>query len=248
MLRVDGRMGGRAQGRARRITTVAVAVALLVAAATVTALSMFRVRTISVRGSRHLTQNEVLRLAGVTKGTNILSLSPPSVARSLERDPWVLSATISKDLPSTVTVVVRERVPIAVARVGDVLRLVAADGTMLDEAPRDARLPMIGAVKGAPPPSSAGAGAAARAIAAMTPATRDQVSRVAVLSDGSLRVRLLGGAMVMYGTASELRAKAVSLEALLRWATRQGGHLATADVHVPSNPTAEVVPGPAQAP
>jgi cell division protein FtsQ len=233
-----------------RIALIALAaiVALVGAGLAATASPLFAARTIRVHGATHLTRDDVLRLAGISVGTNLFYLDGASAARALERDAWVAGATITKDLPSTVVVDVQERTAVAIARVGGVMRLVADDGMLLDAAAADALLPTIAAADGAPQPSAGAVGAAAQAIAAMAPDTRVQVAGVSILPDGSLLVRLSGGAVVTYGSADDLEAKAVSLRALLRWAAGQGEHLTAADVHVPSNPTAEVAPGAEQTP
>jgi cell division protein FtsQ len=222
-----------------------VAGTLLVAAigAGVTVSPIFGAKTIRIQGADHLSRGDVLRLAGVGTGTNVFYLDTGDVARRLEGDVWIAGVTVAKDLPSTLVIDVRERVAVAVMGSKGQRVLVADDGTWLGDAASGGLLPSIGQPAGAPPPSAQDVNGAARAIAALGPDTRRQVAHVSVLPDGSLLVRLSSGAVVTWGTADELDAKAAALAALLRWAQKQGSHLTAADVHVPSDPTAAVAPG-----
>ena len=228
-----------------RLAVTILAGTMLVAAVGfgVTESPVFHAKTIRIRGVDHLTRADVLRLAGVGSGTNVLYLDATQTAGRLERDVWVARATVVKDLPSTLVIDVHERVAVAVMASGGHQVLVAEDGTPLGDAGPAVLLPSIAPPPGAPAPSAANVRGAARAIAALGPDVRPVVTHVSVLPDGTLLVRLASGAVVTWGTADELDAKAAALGALLRWAGKQGSHLTAADVHVPSNPTAEVAPG-----
>jgi len=244
-LNAPARRGWARWRRGWRLAAVVVASIALTTgiAAGVTASPVFRARTIRIVGTDHLTRAEVLQLAGITSKTNVFYLDANDAEQRLERDVWVAGATIAKDLPSTVVIDVRERVAVAVAGPKDRRMLVAEDGTTLGDAGAGALLPSIGVPVGDPEPSAAAVNGAARAIAALGPNARRQVMHVSILPDGTLLVRLTSGAVITWGTAEEPDVKATALGVLLRWAAKQGAHLTSADVHVPSNPTAEVAPG-----
>ena len=225
--------GGRRRHLRLIVITLASAAALIGVGVAATASPLFGARTIRVHGAAHLTRAEVLRLAGIAPGTNLFYLDAHAAADRLEQDAWVAGATISKHLPSTVVVDVRERVAVAVVRTAGILRLVGDDGTLLGEAGVDALLPTIAAVEGAPEPSAEAIAGAGRAIAAMSPDARRQITTVSIMPDGQLLLKLSSGAVVTYGPSDELAAKADALAALLRWAASQGTHLSAADVHVP---------------
>ena len=61
---------------------------------------------------------------------------------------------------------------------------------------------------------------------------------MSILADGQLRVDLSSGAEVAYGEAVELSEKAMALRALLDYAVEKGASVISADVRVPSAPTA----------
>jgi cell division protein FtsQ len=229
--------------RLRKVTAIAfIATVLLGAGAvTLTRSPFFDARTIAVRGTSHVVRADVLRLAAITPKTNVFTLDTSAAEERLERDPWIADATITKDLPSRLVVVVRERVVVAVTESGGVLRLVADDGSLLEASlPRAAAgLPVIAFTgKQVPEPTMGAIGGAARAIAAMVPTLRNRIDGVSILADGQLRVDLSSGAKVAYGEATELPEKAMALRALLDYAAGKGASVISADIRVPSAPTA----------
>jgi len=227
------------RGRKRLAAIAAITAAVLAA----TAVGLMRsplvhARTIRVHGESHLTRSDVLRIAQIAVGVNVFLLDAGAAERRLEADPWVADATISKHLPSTLVVEVKERSPVAVIESTGVLRLVADDGTLLDVARPGVSLPLIVSAETAvPEPSPTAIHDAARAVAAMATVVRREVARVTILADGELRVDLRSGAPVSFGPAVDLVAKAQALQALLRWASARGTLIASADVRVPSAPT-----------
>jgi cell division protein FtsQ len=236
-----------------RIPAIAfmVVIVLVAAGVTLTRTSVFGARTINVRGTAHLTPSDILRIAGIESGTNVITFDAVAAERRLERDPWIADATITKDLPSTVSIDILERVAVAVVESEGILRLVADDGVLLEAAlPRLATgLPHIAsAEEGAPEPTTEGIRAAALAVAAMTPALRREVDVVSVLADGQLRVDLSSGAHVAYGPAVAVVEKAQALRALLAYAAGQGMTVRSADVRVPSAPTVQLAGGAATTP
>jgi Cell division septal protein len=243
----------RAVHRRWRIPAIAfmVVVVLVAAGVTLTRTSLFGARTIHVRGAAHLTRSDILRIAGIRSGTNVFTFDAVAAERRLEGDPWIAHATVTKHLPSTVSIDIRERVAVAVAESGGILRVVADDGVLLEAAlPRLAiGLPHIASAEvGAPEPTTEGIRSAAFAVAAMTPVLRREVDVVSILADGQLRVDLRSGAQVAYGPAVDLVEKAQALGALLAYAAEQGMTLSAADVRVPSAPTVQLAVGAANTP
>ncbi len=238
--------------RVRKIAALAFIATVLLGAATVTLTRSpyFAAHKIEVRGTSHVTRSEVLRIAGITPGTNVFTLDAGSAEARLERDPWIAQATVTKDLPSTLVIDIHERVAVAVVETGGALRLVANDGALLEAAlPRTAAgLPTIASTEPGVRPGPGAIGGAARAIAAMAPTLRGRVHGVSILSDGQLRVDLTSGAEVAYGEAVDLSEKAMALRALLDYAVGKGASVISADVRVPSAPTAVLSGGAVVAP
>ena len=84
-------------------------------------------RTVRVQGLHRATENELLRMAGVAPGMNLWSLDPAAVAQAMGAHPWVRTVEVSRNLPDTLQLRVEERVPVALASLGE-LYVVDADG------------------------------------------------------------------------------------------------------------------------
>jgi len=87
----------------------------------------FVLRTVTVRGLHRATEHELLRLAGVGPGTNLWSLDTAAVAQAMAAHPWVRTVEVTRGLPDSLQLRVEERVPVALASLGD-LYVVDADG------------------------------------------------------------------------------------------------------------------------
>ena len=238
--------------RLRKVVAIVFIVSVLLGAAavTLTRSPLFYASEIDVRGASHVARADVLRIAAITAKTNVFTLDAGAAEARLERDPWIAGATITKDLPSTLIVDIDERVAVAVVQWGGVLRLVADDGALLEAAlPRvSGGLPVIAFTDQQGLEPEANVGGAARAIAAMVPTLRHRIDGVSILADGQLRVDLTSGAEVAYGEAIDLRQKAMALRALLDYAAGKGASVISADVRVPSAPTAVLSGGAVVAP
>jgi cell division protein FtsQ len=91
--------------------------------------------SIQTMGNSQLSRADLLSVFGSDIGRNVFFV-PLSVRRvELERIPWVEHATVMRLLPNELRVAVRERTPIAFVRVGDQVKLVDADGVILDMPP-----------------------------------------------------------------------------------------------------------------
>jgi hypothetical protein len=77
----------------------------------------------------------------------------------------------------------------------------------------------------------------------MAPGLRSVVDEIVVGSDGAIVVSLDAGFTADLGDATELRAKAASLAAILRWAAEEEVRILSADVSVPGSPTARLEEG-----
>ena len=229
-------------GRVWPFTVLAVlAVAGLTLAASRSPL--FRMRSLEVTGHSHLSREEVVRAGGLSPDTNVLWMSPGEVEARLESNPWIQGASVTRELPGRVTVHVRERSAVAAIRLAaSSWAIVAVDGTALERTGADPRLPglVIGTARGV-----LRGGRAPRAMMPLIQAVdsmsdwlRARVRGVALTTDGSIEVRMRGGAVATYGPPAELRTKAGSLESVLRWAAMDGTRLASIDLRAPRVPTA----------
>jgi cell division protein FtsQ len=249
---------GLAPARRRRLRPViAAAIGVMVVASVawrVTDSGLFDLRSLQVKGVRHLGAKQIAHLGGLGPGTNVLWLRPGRVAAAIRSDPWVLSVRVSRTLPSTITLEVKERVPVA-ELAGTPALLVAADGVVLGPAGRRSALPVIDVLGRLPavgsrlpaslPPLAA--------ISSLSPGLRRQVTGASVDPYGELTLTLRDGARVLYGDASDAAAKGAALAAVLAWARTHDvlpGSIdvrsASAPAMTPAGPVSSALPSEAQ--
>ena len=92
-----------------------------------------RIDRIVVRGNERLSVVEVKALVGSFRGESILLADLGAGRQKLIGSPWVRDVTLRRILPSTIEVVVSERSPVGVGRLGGQLYLVDGRGTIIDE-------------------------------------------------------------------------------------------------------------------
>lgn len=100
-----------------------------------------RISTIQPLGTDRVSPDVVVGLLGGLRGENILQVDLEVWRSKLLASPWIREATLRRSLPSTIQVLVQERTPIAVGRLGGRLFLVDERGATIDEyGPRYASL------------------------------------------------------------------------------------------------------------
>jgi len=224
-----------------RWATLAVAAGVLAAGGTgVVASPLFRARSIEVSGASHLDRSQVLRLAGLAPGVNVLWLDTGAATQRLEGDRWIAAASVTRSLPSTVRISVTERVPAAEVKVGPRWALVAADGTVLDRVSADPGLPLLEMTLG----NRHRLGAPASVVGAMSPWLRSRVRSVVPDPNGSLVVELSSGIRVLFGSPSDVDVKDQALAEILRWMSGGGAPIGYVDLRAPLAPAV----GPGSAP
>lgn len=82
-------------------------------AAMVLAFPIFKVKDIEVTGNSHLSQDDITNASGVRTGDNLARVNTQKAASNVVGNVWVKQATVDRQLPSTVTIDVQERKPVA---------------------------------------------------------------------------------------------------------------------------------------
>jgi cell division septal protein FtsQ len=200
---------------------------------------LFAADVITVRGSDRLTEQRVLRIAGIAEVQNVVTFDAGEARRLLEADPWVASAIVTKDLPHTIVVTITEREPVGAIETHLGWEVLAADGVILATPADEPRLPTITATI----PGDDVATLGAQLLGAMDPELRSKVDGLTVGVDGIVRLVLRGGVTVDYGGADEAVEKAQALAAVLAWADEEHAHVQVIDVSVPGAPTARLAGG-----
>ena len=84
----------------------------------VTTSARFEARSVVFQRTPHLSADRLTELMGLAPGTNILAVDVDAMRRKIEADPWVASATVTRQLPDTLHVAVAEHAPAAVLHSG----------------------------------------------------------------------------------------------------------------------------------
>ncbi len=95
----------------------------------------FRVESsdnIEVTGTYNVTKAQIMEVMGADIGRNIFFIPLTQQKAQLEQIPWVESASVMRFVPNRLAVQIRERTPVAFARVGPRMFLIDAGGTLME--------------------------------------------------------------------------------------------------------------------
>ena len=91
--------------------------------------------SIQIDGNSQLTRADLLTVFGSDIGRNLFFVPLTERRKQLEQVPWVAHATVMRVMPNELRVAIVERTPIAFVRIGNQVKLVDADGVILDMSP-----------------------------------------------------------------------------------------------------------------
>lgn len=96
------------------------------------------IKETSVRGVKELTEKEVLSLAEIQPGQNILAVNVDALAKRVAVNPWIKNVYVGREFPNRIVVDVRERYPVALVKEGSEFHLMDSDGNVFKKlAPGD---------------------------------------------------------------------------------------------------------------
>ena len=176
--------------------------------------ALLGVRTVSVRGERTVTSEQVALAAAIPVGTPLARLDTAAAAARVRELPAVASVEVQRAWPNTVVVTITERRAVAVAARGVGFVLVDAEGYPFRTVPaRPAGLPLI---RVADPEADDPATRAALTVAsALTPQLRTLTAAVVAATPQRVEVRLSDERVVFWGDAGDSPRKAKIATALL---------------------------------
>jgi cell division protein FtsQ len=105
----------------------------------------FAVRTVLVEGERRRSAAHVAEMGGVAVGSNIFALDLALAGAMITQDPWIEKATVTRKLPSTVSIQVTEREAAATIAIGGELYLATREGDLFKKIGADdpSDLPLV---------------------------------------------------------------------------------------------------------
>ena len=132
------RRRGRFDVSWKRVAHVSVVTAFLLYAGyrgvdVLLATDALTVTRITVSGNTKLSRGEVVSLLDGMRGRNMVLLDLENWRQKLTTSPWVADAALRRVLPGTVDVMISERQPMGIARIGDALYLIDQRGAIIDE-------------------------------------------------------------------------------------------------------------------
>jgi cell division protein FtsQ len=92
----------------------------------------FRITEVAINGRKHLSQDEVLAIGGVTGRSSLLFLDAATVRDRLKANPWIADATILKLYPGRLQIDIVERTAFALWQQDGKLSVISEDGAVLE--------------------------------------------------------------------------------------------------------------------
>jgi len=87
---------------------------------------------IEIAGLQNVTRYQIMEVMGGDIGRNIFFVPLTERKQTLERIPWVESASVMRFVPNRLRIEIHERTPVAFARVGSKILLIDSVGTLMD--------------------------------------------------------------------------------------------------------------------
>ena len=79
---------------------------------------LFKLNSIEVTNNRRINRQEIISLANIKNGDDLLKLKLGKIGEQLGKNPWIESVRVKRYFPHTLTIEVAEREPLAVINVG----------------------------------------------------------------------------------------------------------------------------------
>jgi cell division protein FtsQ len=130
--RKNQRNGKRTKQKSKFLGPVLLAFKLIVAVASVVAVSAlfilihdfltqcdyFKINRMTIEGAQRLSEKEIAQQAQVDRGANVLAVNLSLVRKRLLAHPWIAEAGVSREIPSGLSIWIKEHSPLAVVDVG----------------------------------------------------------------------------------------------------------------------------------
>lgn len=189
---------------------------------------LFEVKKVLVRDNHFLSEERIRSAADIGLGVNIFKLDLASAAANLTLIPMLKEAKITRTLPSTVVITVKERVPLGLLPTGDGFIEVDEEGVCLIKTGAGAPgLPVITGVQG----EVAGLGQAVKSgklgdalavVKGLPAGTLANLSEVHVDEDGQIKIYTLEGTQCRFGWPEDIQEKGAIFAQLLVELRKQG--------------------------
>jgi len=199
---------------------------------------LLNVDHVRVTGTVHTTPAQIAAASGVHTGMAMFDVNAGGAAARLRATPWILRAHVERHWPSTVTIAVVERVPVAAVPAKTGVDVVDRTGSVLANQPASPPgLPLLLGLPPAGPATTRVGGRAGDLLAvaqAMPTQVAQRVSGIAAADGGEIELHLNPSGIVRLGTPDQLAQKMLATETVLTQVDLT--RLAVLDVRVPASP------------
>jgi len=79
----------------------------------ITESDIFRVYTIKIDGNVDISENQILEIAGIERGTSLFALNPEDIKKRIIANEWIESVEVDRHFPASIEIKVHEYKPIA---------------------------------------------------------------------------------------------------------------------------------------
>lgn len=114
------------------VVLVAVSVGLLAGYRWLTTIDYFTIRDMQITGVNRMSRDDVLAQAELKAGMNLLAVNMENVESMLTRSPWIEEAQVTRVLPDTLKIRVKEREPSYLVQYEDTLCYADSEGRIID--------------------------------------------------------------------------------------------------------------------
>jgi cell division protein FtsQ len=203
-------------------------------------LSVFRLHHLTISGNHHESAAAIVNTAGLSSSPALIDVSAGSIEHQLAQLPWVKSASVTVQWPSSIKLTITERT--AAASVDTASGWLIVDGTgrvLARSRTQPSGLVVIQAPLTGSPAVSQWFGGSIRhgfLVAGTLPrAFKSQVALIVVHPSGAVTLHLVRPVIIEMGQATELPQKYEDIAAVIAGATLHAGDVL--DVSVPQSST-----------
>lgn len=202
--------------------------------------SFFNIRKVEVEGNRHLSDEQVIELSGVTSRTSLLKLSTREIEEKLLNHSWIKGVEAERHLPNSLEIKVVERVPAAIIPLKEGFVLVDGDCFALEclESTEGLNLPLIRDLtisdfEIGEKMRSTSLSNAITCLVHLEDPLKGSLSIISAPSVDKLSLYTKDGVEIIYGKAEETKKKNYVLREIL---SKDSGKVIFIDIRVLSNP------------
>jgi len=218
---------------------------VLVAAYVLLRSPFFEVKRVVVRGNHFLNEERIRSVADIGVGVNIFKLDLAAADANLKLIPMLKEAQITRSLPSTVVITVKERVPLGLLPTVEGFIEVDEEGVYLIKAGAGTPgLPVITGVQAeiaglGQPVKSEKLGSALTVIKELPDSTVANLSEVHVDEEGLIKIYTMEGIQCRFGLPVDVQEKGAILSQLLLELRKQGAKVSYIDLTCAGQPVVQ---------